>query len=296
MILFIKFKTILFKILLTREMSQEPINQKNIFITGGTSGLGLELVKLFLQSGWNVVATGRQLLNLYGHEDKFKLFRVDFCDLNKVAQTMKSILHSIDHFDIVVNNAGILSPPDFTKTINGFEYTFQINFLSHLLINEIILREVKNNRPIKMVTVTSPVYRLADTDLRIRSDNQSYIALKAYASSKLCLTLMCEFLSPRYPGLNLQCFSFDPGTFRSGIYRMQKSWFRGMYHIASPFMKSPGKVANTLSEILISAEIKNGMICNSRNHFRTVPALEAQVKDTLGKDCYERIDHLLRAY
>ena len=45
----------------------KPGERSRIFlITGGTSGLGLELVHLFLEKGYNVVATGRQQINLHG--------------------------------------------------------------------------------------------------------------------------------------------------------------------------------------------------------------------------------------
>ena len=55
--------------------------------------------------------------------------------------------------------------------------------------------------------------------------------------------------------MNLNCFSFDPGTFSSGIYRMQKRWFREMYRIAAPFMRSPVKVAKGLAELLLEDNI-----------------------------------------
>ena len=263
-----------------------------VLVTGGTSGLGLSLVKLFLKYGYYVVAMGRQPLKLPGYEEKFKLFRIDFSDMDQVAIITKKICETCD-FNFVINNAGILSPPDFTPTINGFEYTFQVNFLSHLLINEIILRKIKDDRLIKIATVTSPVYRLADTDLPAQSGVQGYRPLKVYMSSKLYLTLMCEFIPARHPGLKLQCFSFDPGTFSSGIYRMQKKWFRGMYRIASPFMRSPGKVAKTLIETLIKEEVENGMICDFRKRLRPVPVMDVNKKKAFMTACYDIIDPFL---
>ncbi len=265
---------------------------QSILITGGTSGLGLELVRIFLNKGFNVTATGRQSIIIPGYNDRFKLFLIDFSDLHQVADSIKKICATYD-FDFVINNAGILSPPDFTPTFNGLEFTFQVNYLSHLLINEIILRRAKDGHPVKIATVTSPVYRLADTNLTIYSGLTGYKPMRAYASSKLYLTLMCEFLPLRYPGMDLQCFSFNPGTFSSGIYRMQKKWFRGAYRIAAPFMRSPGKVAETLAAMLIERDVENGTICDIRKHFRTVPEIGKQEKETFMKVCYEIIDPFL---
>jgi NAD(P)-dependent dehydrogenase (short-subunit alcohol dehydrogenase family) len=43
-------------------MKEINTKEKSVLITGGTSGLGLELVRLFLKNLYNVVATGRQFI------------------------------------------------------------------------------------------------------------------------------------------------------------------------------------------------------------------------------------------
>jgi len=274
-------------------MPQESINQKNILITGGTSGLGLELVKLFLVKGYKVIAMGRQLIFLPEYEDRFNLFQVDFSDLNQVAFITKTISETYNP-GIIINNAGILSPSKFTTTINSLEYTFQVNYLSHLLINEIILSKNKNNDPVKIVTVTSPVSRFANINNSLQFGEESYSAFKAYSSSKLYLTLMCEFLSLRHPGMNFECFSFDPGTFSSGIYRMQGNWFKGFYRIASPFMRSSGKVAKILIEILTSNEIEQGVIYDIRKRTRLTPETDKQKREVFVESCYELLDPYIK--
>jgi NAD(P)-dependent dehydrogenase (short-subunit alcohol dehydrogenase family) len=266
--------------------------KNNVLITGGTSGLGLELGRLFLDKGYNVVATGRQLVNMPGYEDRFKLFRVDFSNMEQVAVSIKKICETYD-FNFVINNAGILSPPDYTPTINGYEYTFQVNYLSHLIVNEIILRKSKSTFPLIIAAVTSPVYRLAGTAFNIQSESVYYNTLKAYTSSKLYLTIMCEFLPVRFPELDLQCFSFDPGTFSSGIYRMQRKWFRGMYRFAAPFMRSPEKVARVLTDILINEKVENGKIYDLKKRCRPVPLIGQKEKDAFRERCYEIIEPFL---
>jgi NAD(P)-dependent dehydrogenase (short-subunit alcohol dehydrogenase family) len=266
-------------------MKETNTKEKSVLITGGTSGLGFELVKLFLENRYNVVATGRQFIKLPGFEDRFKMIQVDFNDMNKVSDALNEILMSCN-LDIVINNAGVLSPPDYRLTTNGFEYSFQVNFLSHLLINEIVLRKTRDTPTIKIAAVTSPVYKLADSDLTILSSPDNYRAVRAYTSSKLYLTLMCEMLPSKFPELNLKCFSFDPGTFSSGIYRMQKSWFRFLYQIAAPFMRGPEKVAEILFRLLTADEIKNGMIYDIRKSISPVPVTDQKKKEEFESVCY----------
>lgn len=274
-------------------MPQETFKRQDILITGGTSGLGLELVRLFLKDGYNVVATGRNSVKIPGYEEKFEFFRIDFSDLSQVALGTKSICNKYN-ISIVINNAGILSPPGFTRTINGYEYTFQVNFLSHLLINEIILSRVSENDTIKIANVISPVYSLADPKMRILSDESEYKPLKAYSLSKLYLALMCRFLSVSYPGMRYQCFSFDPGTFSSDIYRMQKKWFRGLYHVASPFMRSPVKVARILKGLITEKDIGDGMIYKLRRQSRSITEIDTHVEEGFLETCQNIINPYIK--
>jgi len=121
--------------------------------------------------------------------------------------------------DFVICNAGILSTPEYTQTEDGFEYTFQVNFLAHLLINEIIIRSTPDHYPLKIASVTSPVYKMAILFLTGNVIIRNYRPLKAYSESKLFLAMMGSHLAAKYPEKKLECFSIDPGTFRSSIYR-----------------------------------------------------------------------------
>ena len=273
-------------------MIQNPGKDQKIFVTGGTSGLGLELVRHFLGKGFSVVATGRQKMDLPEYQERFRLYIVDFGYLKQVADVTKRIC-SENSFSFIVNNAGILSPPHYTETADGLEYTFQINFMAHLLMNEIILDGIRDGRAIRIASVTSPVYRFASLSPGTNSSSSDYNPIGAYSSSKLYLAMMSDFLISRHGELNLQCFSFDPGTFSSGIYRMQKRWFREMYRIAAPFMRNPVMVAKALMELVLMENIDNGMIYDTSKRMRPVPAMNDSVKTAFADSCYEIIKPFL---
>ena len=127
--------------------------------------------------------------------------------LNQVALVTKKICR--DHsFSFIVNNAGILSPPVYIETIDGLECSFQINFLAHLLINDIILTGITDDRQIRIASVTSPVYRFAALNPELCQDLLDYRAMRSYSSSKLYLAMMCEFLASRYERIESPVFQF----------------------------------------------------------------------------------------
>ena len=269
-------------------MSESSSGLPVILITGGTSGLGLEIVRLFLKKGYYVITTGRKSLVPEGYEERFKLIKVDFNDLKETADTIKTICTN-HQVSFIVSNAGILSPPDFKVTMDGNEYTFQVNFLAHLLVNEIIIQRTGRIRPLRIAAITSMVHKLAKPDMNYCRNKEDYSPLKAYSDSKFFLTMMCRHLAEKYQESDISCFSIDPGVFGSSIYRMQKGWFRFLYHIAAPFMRRPSRVANVLAEILTENKFANGGIYNIRKRARSLKVISPAALDSFWEECYSMI-------
>lgn len=247
--------------------------------------MGLELVRLFHNQGYQVVTTGRREISSPEFQSRYSYYRVDFSDLALTASTFREIVK--DHeFDIIINNAGVLSPPNLTLTKDGLEYTFQVNFLAHLLINEIILNNQSGTKPLRIASITSPVYRLASLEI---NNGSNYRALRAYSSSKLYQALISGYLIEHHAGKNLKCISFDPGTFDSGIYRMRGRVFTFLYGIASPFMRSARKVARVLNSVITFEVIKNGVIYDYRKRIKPIPVLSKVDSEAFWSKCNEKI-------
>jgi NAD(P)-dependent dehydrogenase (short-subunit alcohol dehydrogenase family) len=114
-------------------------NQRTVIVTGGSQGIGLAVVKGFLDRGYSVVATSRKI-TAAGLAPSPNLVLVDgdigqASTAEKVAQTAISKFGSIDH---VVNNAGIFISKSFldytaddlhallSTNIDGFVYITQL--------------------------------------------------------------------------------------------------------------------------------------------------------------------------
>jgi NAD(P)-dependent dehydrogenase (short-subunit alcohol dehydrogenase family) len=235
------------------------LNGKKILLTGGTSGLGLEVSRLLLSKGGMVCAMGRNLKAPMIRSENFSFIKSDFSDLNNVVNSVNDMIRLNVRFDIIINNAGVLSPPDYRETKDGFEFSFQVNYLSHLIINEMIMRYQAVPDPITFLAVTSPVYKHVSPSFRIPAP-EGYRSFKTYSESKYYLLLMGDYLKHKFPESNFMFIGFNPGTFGSGIYRTQNAWFRTLYRIAAPFMRSPSGVASSLCSVLESdRKIFNGV-------------------------------------
>lgn len=84
-------------------------NYQHIFITGGTTGLGLELAKQYLKEGARVGVCGRNIAKLpEGIEAEFPKLKAYQCDVTE-AQKLRECIEdfSKEGLDLVVANAGI---------------------------------------------------------------------------------------------------------------------------------------------------------------------------------------------
>jgi NAD(P)-dependent dehydrogenase (short-subunit alcohol dehydrogenase family) len=264
------------------------LDVKNVLITGGTSGLGLQLVKIFLSEGCKVYATGRDPKGLPLTNNRLHFIAMDFSDLGAVSATMNEPPLRSVKFDLIINNAGILSPPAFTITKDSIEYTFQVNFLSHLLLDELIIKNTDDKADLMVVSVGSPVYKHVKPDFKM-SNIGGYCPFKVYAGSKLYLLLTGEYLRNKYPEKRLKFIGYDPGIFSSGILRMQKKWFQGLYKIAAPFMRSPANVAKKLYGILSAPISNDGVIYNSYSEKKPIPYSDSAQARELFNFCEEKL-------
>ena len=262
---------------------------RNVLITGGTSGLGYELVKCFLRQGCNVYSIGRNSTIINEPGERFHFIKMDLADFADVAKGTKELLADVNRFDIVINNAGVLSPPVYSTTINGNEYSFQVNFLSHLLLNGLIIKAKSDTDHLMIASVTSPVYKYFRPDF-VMPERLNYHPLRSYAESKTYILLIGRYLERLYNDKNIRHIGLDPGTFSSGISRMQKKWFQKMYNVAAPFMRKPDKIASAFTGILMENRSQDDVILNSKRKHRTLNYIDNQAAEDFMDKCYSIIE------
>jgi short-subunit dehydrogenase len=92
---------------------QEKVNGKVVLITGASSGIGLTAAHRLAGAGAHVllVARTKETLDEVKAEIEAKggqasVFPCDLNDMNSIDEVSKQILASVDHIDILINNAG----------------------------------------------------------------------------------------------------------------------------------------------------------------------------------------------
>ncbi len=195
-----------------------------IVLTGATSGFGAAALKLIAANSDLPIIVGArtpdQVTELYG--DRVQALPLDLQSLASVRAFCAQIKgRSIGALGL---NAGITSNK-IRITGDGYERTFQVNYLAHFLIFQLLRDQLIDNALV--VTTGSgthdpeekappPTPRHAKAEWLAfpdRAPQRDRIAPRAagraYTSSKLCCILMAEEMARRYP--SLRTASFDPG-------------------------------------------------------------------------------------
>ena len=108
---------------------------KVAIITGGTRGIGLAIVKKFLENGAKVALLGSKeesvtnaLNELKEQEGKVIGFYPDLTNMSEVKETFQKVVDSFGKIDILVNNAGLSSSTKIEEyTIEEYDKIANVN-------------------------------------------------------------------------------------------------------------------------------------------------------------------------
>lgn len=142
----------------------------HVLITGGSSGIGLELAKLYLKDGKKVTIVARNMQKLEEAvkecKDELKLsedriFALS-CDTassqNEVGNKINDAVRKFGPVDILVNCAGVSFAGEFESiSQQEFEKLLKINVLGSVYPTQAIVPSMKERRKGKIVFVSSQV-------------------------------------------------------------------------------------------------------------------------------------------
>src|SRR5471032_701706 len=98
-------------LLMKAKESQMKLNQRTVLITGGTSGIGLELARQLLSRGNTVIVTGRDAQRVADAQRRLPGVHAivsDVADASAIAALHAEVTTRFPALDVLVNNAGIM--------------------------------------------------------------------------------------------------------------------------------------------------------------------------------------------
>ncbi len=115
--------------------------QKNILITGTSSGLGNGLANYYLENGFNVIGISRRTPEEFLNNSNYTHYNIDLSNLIESKPQINSIFETYNNFNLVILNSGILGSIDRMENldINDSIKLMDINLWANKILIDSIL-------------------------------------------------------------------------------------------------------------------------------------------------------------
>ena len=226
-------------------------------VTGASAGIGLYTALGLARQGMRVVLVGRdparterarRLVAERSGSGALDTALADLASLAAVRRLADTLLADYDRIDLLVNNAGLISP-HFQLSEDGYELTVAVNHLAPFLLTNLLLDRLRasaqTNRMARIVTVASQAHRGARLNIAALTRPQDWTPLSAYGRSKLCNVLFTRALARRLDATQVTTACLHPGVVATAIGDRAGAIAGFGWRLIKPFLISPERGAAT---------------------------------------------------
>lgn len=135
------------------------LKNNTILITGGSRGIGLELVKNLIDNN-EIIICGRSIDALNDAKELYPKVNIIPCDLALKSERVKLVIYLTNHFknlNVIINNAGIQKDIDFlNEDLDSHEFDeLKINLEAPIHLIQLLLPIIRENENPTIINVSS---------------------------------------------------------------------------------------------------------------------------------------------
>ena len=204
-------------------------NQKKIWITGASSGIGKALAEKFASQGWKVAVSARRkeiLDEMSNHENIFS-FPLDVTKQDQINESFSKIIDEFKGIDLCVFSSGTYDPKlEQEINIKQNKFVMETNFFGVLYCIKSVEKYFKDKK---------------DGHISIVSSVAAYRGLpnsSGYGPSKAALTNLTESLYFDFKIHNVRISLVSPGFIKTPL--------KDKNEFPMPFIKSPEFAADKM--------------------------------------------------
>ncbi|MCD0442396.1 SDR family oxidoreductase [Glycomyces sp. A-F 0318] len=181
----------------TIDITVPDLSGKRAVVTGASDGMGLGIAERLAAAGAEVVMPVRNLEKGERAAERIRraapgaavsLRRLDLSSLESVAALGDTLRGEGDPIHLLVNNAGVMTPPDRQTTADGFELQFGTNHLGHFALTARLLPLLRAGRA-RVTSQVSVAARSGAVNWDDLNWEHGYRGQRAYSQSKIAFGL-----------------------------------------------------------------------------------------------------------
>ncbi|PMQ04644.1 Fatty acyl-CoA reductase [Dyella sp. AD56] len=195
---------------------------KNVVVTGGYSGIGLETVRVLRSAGAKIFVPARDMAKaeqaLRDMPDVV-VHGMDLLDPASIERFAERVLDTTDALHLLINNAGVMAPP-LMRDGRGYESQFSANHLGHFQLTCRLWPALARSRDARVIALSSYGHRRGGIDFSdIHFERRPYDPWLAYAQSKTANALFAVALDSIGRHQGVRAFSVHPGAIITDLVR-----------------------------------------------------------------------------
>lgn len=194
------------------------MKDKVVIITGANKGIGKEAAKQISKLGAKVYMACRSLdsanqarqeiVKETGNQNVFVKY-LDLASVDSIKNFTNEFKQTENKLDVLINNAGLWTKSKQISEL-GVEMTFAVNVLGHQLLTELLLDELKNAAPSRIINVASHYAGGLEID-DINFERRKFNETLAYKQTKQANRMLTREWARRLEKDNISVYSLTPG-------------------------------------------------------------------------------------
>lgn len=194
------------------------MKDKVVVITGANKGIGKEAAKQIAKLGAKVYMAcrsldsanevGEEIVNETQNQNVF-VRHLDLAFTDSIINFAEQFKKEESKLDVLINNAGLWTKTKKLTDIN-VEQTFSVNVLGHQLLTQLLLNELRNAAPSRIINTASHFAGGLDIN-DINFDTRNYNETLAYKQTKQANRMLTREWARRLEKENISVYSLTPG-------------------------------------------------------------------------------------
>jgi NAD(P)-dependent dehydrogenase (short-subunit alcohol dehydrogenase family) len=224
---------------------------KVFIVTGSSSGVGQALAQILYSRNATVCIAARspekctRAINAIqsscpSSKGTLSCLHLDLADLSSIKKSAEEFLSKEDRLDVLFNNAAVMTPPQGSKTAQGYELQLGTNCLGPLLFTQLLtpllIKTAKKSQPggVRVVWVSSSAAELTAPRGGVDIANLDYKSDKAawhkYGVSKAGNVFHATEYARRMGGEGVVSVTLNPGNLKTELQREVQSAVKWIFH------------------------------------------------------------------
>lgn len=208
--------------------SNIPPQHGRLAVVTGTGGLGYEDALALARAGGEVIIAGRnpgkgaaavEKIRQEARSSTVWFEQLDLANLASIERFCERLRSQTGRLHLLINNAGVMTPPRRLETDDGFEMQLGANYLGHFALTARLMPLLRQAGAARVVTLSSVAARQGAIDFDDLNAKATYDPMRVYAQSKLACLMFALELQRRSEAGGWGVFSLaaHPGIARTNL-------------------------------------------------------------------------------